>query len=96
MPPYPKLLFALATVAGIPVVTWAAVAGWSLVRLRWRSMALLAGLTVLASAAIAAAWLRFDGRAMPAIEHYGRSDWYLVLVPGAYAAGVLILLDVAD
>jgi hypothetical protein len=29
---------------------------------------------------------------MPAIEHYGRPGWYLVFVPGAYAAGMLILI----
>ena len=92
LPPYPKLLFALATIAGLPVVMLAALAGWSLVRLRWKPLVLLAGLTLLASAVIAAAWLRFDSRAMPAIEHYGRSGWYLVVVPGAYAAGVLILI----
>ena len=57
LPPYPRLLFALATVASIPVVVWMALAGWSLVRLRWKSLARLAGLTLLASAAIAAAWL---------------------------------------
>jgi hypothetical protein len=92
LPPYPKLLFALATITGLPILTFAAVAGWSLVRLRWKRIVLLAGLTVLASAAIAAAWLRFDGRTMPAIEHYGRSGWHLVVVPGAYAAGMLILI----
>ncbi len=92
LPPYPKLLFALATIAGLPVLTFAGLAGWSLVRLRWKRIVLLAGLTVLASAAIAAAWLRFDSRAMPTIEHYGRSDWYMVFVPGAYAAGVLVLI----
>jgi hypothetical protein len=92
LPPYPRLLFALATVASIPVAAWMALAGWSLVCLRWMSLAGLAGLTVLASAAVAAAWLYFDGRAMPAIEHYGRSGWHLVVVPGAYAAGMLILI----
>ena len=28
---------------------------------------------------------------MPAIEHYGSRGWYLALVPGVYAAGVLVL-----
>ncbi len=92
LPPYPRLLFVLATVAGVPAVAWMALAGWSLVRLRWTSLAGLAGLTLLASAAIAAAWMHSDGRSMPAIEHYGRSGWYLVVVPGAYAAGVLIVI----
>ena len=92
LPPITSFLFALATLAGLPVLSWAALAGWSLVRLRWRRLAGLTGLTLLASAAIAAAWLWADSRAMPAIEHYGRSGWYLVVVPGAYAAGMLILI----
>jgi hypothetical protein len=92
LPPYPKLLFALATIAGLPILTFAILAGWSLVRLRWKRIVMLAGLTVLASAAIAVTWLWFDSRTMPAVEHYGRSDWYLVLVPGAYAAGLLVLI----
>ena len=92
LPPYPKLLFALATIAGIPVVIWLASAAMSLIRLRWKTLAVLAGLTLLASAIIAAAWLRFDSRAMPALEHYGRSGWYLVLLPGAYAAGLMTLV----
>jgi hypothetical protein len=28
---------------------------------------------------------------MTTMEHYGRSGWYLVAVPGAYVVGVLIL-----
>ena len=40
---------------------------------------------------LAAAWLWADSRTMPAIEHYGRSGWYLVIVPGAYATGFLLL-----
>ncbi len=93
LPPYPRLLFALATLAGLPVVALAALAGWGLVRLRWKRLGALVALTALASAAIAAAWLYLDGRAMPAIEHYGRSGCYLVLVPGAYVAGLLILIE---
>ncbi len=92
LPDDTRLSFTLGTLAGLPVLSWAALAGWSLVRLRWRRLAGLIGLTVLASAAIAAAWLWADRRAMPAIEHHGRSGWYLVVVPGAYAAGMLILI----
>ena len=92
LPPNPKLLFGLATLAGIPVLTFVAIAGWSLVRLRWKPLALLAVLTAVASAVIAAAWILIDIRTMPAVEHYGRSGWYLVVGPGAYAAGVLILI----
>ena len=92
LPPYPKLLFALATVAGIPVVLLVSLAGWSLLRLRWKSLALLATVTLLVTAAIAAVWLRYDSRAMPSLENYARTGWYLALVPGAYVAGLLILI----
>ncbi len=92
LPPNPRLLFALATLAGIPILTFAALAAWSALRLRWKPLVLLVVLTAVASAVIAAVWLRIDGRAMPAIEHYGRSGWYLVVGPGAYAAGVLIVI----
>ena len=50
----------------------------------------MAGLAVVASALIAVAWLWADSRGMPAIEHYSRSGWPLVLVLGAYAVGVLL------
>jgi hypothetical protein len=91
-PVSPRIVFVLATVAGLPIVLYAATAGWILVRGRWKPLARMAALTALASAITAAAWLWADSRAMPAIEHYGRSGWYLVVVPGAYAAGVLILI----
>ena len=29
---------------------------------------------------------------MPAIEHYAWSGWYLAVVPGAYAIGMLVLM----
>ncbi len=83
---------ALATLAGVPIVTFGVLAFWSLVRLRWKALLALVGLMATASALIAAAWLWDDRRAMPSIEHYGRSDWYLVVVPGAYAAGLLMLI----
>jgi outer membrane protein assembly factor BamB len=85
-----KVVFALATIAGVPIVVLGVVAAWSLVRRRWKAFAWIAGFTVAASALIAAVWLGIDSRAMPAIEHYSRSDWYLAAVPGAYAVGVLI------
>ncbi len=91
-PVSPRIVFALATVAGLPIVLYAATAGWMLVRGRWKPLARMAALTALASAITAAAWLWADSRAMPAIEHYGRTGWYLVIVPGAYAAGVLVLI----
>ena len=83
-------MFVLGTLAGMPIVLLAGTAAWSLVRGRWKPIAWMAGLTVAASAAIAAAWLWADSRTMPAIEHFSRSGWPLVLVPGAYAVGILL------
>ena len=93
--PYPassKVLFTLETLAGIPIVSFAAMAVWSLVRRRWRRLVLLAGVTVLASVAAGLVWLWIDARSMPAIEHYTWSGWYLAVLPGAYAVGVLMLM----
>ncbi len=89
-PVSPRIVFALATVAGLPIVLFAATAGWNLVRGRWKPLVRMAALTAVASAITAAAWLWADSRTMPAIEHYGRSGWPLVLVPGAYVVGILL------
>ena len=59
---------------------------------RWKRLALLAGLTVLASLATAALWLWLDLHTMPAIEHYSGASWYLAILPGTYAVGVLTLV----
>jgi hypothetical protein len=93
--PFPsssRLLFALGSLAGIPIVSLAAAIGFCLVRRRWKQLALFAGLTVLASVVIGLAWLRFDWRSMPTVEHYTWSGWYLAVVPGAYAVGVSIVV----
>jgi hypothetical protein len=53
--PFPssaKILYALGTLAGIPAVACAILVDWSLIRRRWRTLALLVGLTALASLAI--------------------------------------------
>jgi hypothetical protein len=52
----------------------------------------MTGLTLVTLAIVAAVWLAIDRRAMPAIEHYSRSEWYLAAVPGIYAVGLLILV----
>ncbi len=91
--PYPsssRVLFALGSLAGIPIVCFAAAAGRSLARRQWRRLAHLAGITILASLAIGLVWLWIDIRSMPAIEHYDWSGWYLAVLPGAYALGVLM------
>jgi hypothetical protein len=90
IPASDRLMFILGTLAGLPIVLYAGLAGSILLRRGWPHALALLGLTIVASALIAAVWLGIDSRAMPAIEHYGRSEWYLAAVPGAYAAGVLI------
>jgi hypothetical protein len=93
--PYPsssKTLFFAGSLLGVPIVSLVAAVAWSLVRRRWRRLALVAGLTIVASLAIGFVWMRMDIRSMPAIEHYAWSGWYLVVLPGAYATGVLLLV----
>ena len=85
-------MFVLGTLAGLPIIFYAVSVVANLFRRRWKALAWVAGLTAIGSAIIAAAWLWADSRTMPAIEHYGRSGWPLVLVPGAYAVGVLLLI----
>lgn len=86
----PRTVFLLATIAGIPIATYAAFAGWWLVEGRWRRLAWLAAGTLLATVAVAVAWMCIDARNMPAIEHYGRKNWFRAAIPGAYAAGLLL------
>ena len=94
-PSSPIALFALATAAGAPIVTFVALTCWSLARRRWRVLRALAGTAVLASLAIAAVWIPLDMRNMPAIEHYSPSGWYVVLLPGTMIASVLVLFGLA-
>jgi hypothetical protein len=88
--PGPPLIDGLGTLAGVPTIAYAVAVGWNVVRRRWKRLATIAGLTLAASAIIAGAWLRFDWQSMPAVDHYGWSGWYLVVIPAAYAVGVLI------
>ena len=89
-PVSPRVVFVLGTLAGLPIVLLAGATLVNLVRVRWKPLAWMAGLTVMASTAIAGAWLWADSRTMPTIEHYGPSSWYLVLIPGAWVVGVLV------
>ncbi len=85
-------LVVLGSLAGLPIVIFAGAAASSLFRRGWRRRLGLLGLTIAASAVVGAAWIGWDPRRMPAIEHYEKADGWLVLLPGMYAAGVLLLL----
>ncbi len=91
LPASARPVFALATLAGLPIVLYAGMALACLFRRRWRRLATLLAVTSVASAVVGVAWLRLDGRTMPAIEHYDRTNGYLIAVPGAEAVGVLLL-----
>ncbi len=86
--PYARL-FLIGTVAGIPVVAYLALVGWTLIRRQWKRLAIEAILTLLAALAIGAAWLWLDMLAMPSIEHYSWSGWYQLVSHGAYAVGAV-------
>jgi hypothetical protein len=88
----PKVLFGFGTLAGLPVAICAALIASSAFRRRWRRLVKLVGLTLLITVVIGAGWLWFDMRSMPAIEHYERSGWELVILVGAYAVGAGAIL----
>ena len=88
----PSILFGLGTVAGLPVVIFAGLILASAFRLRWRRLALVVALTFLVTVAIGACWLWFDMPSMPAIEHYERSGWEMVILVGAYSVGAGAIL----
>lgn len=87
-----KRLFTAVTVAGVPIVFLVIWTGTILVRCRWKPLLALAALTVLMSLAIAAGWCSIDARKMSTLERYDRAGWYLVALPGAYGAAILVLL----
>jgi PQQ-like domain len=84
-----RRLFLTGTLAGVPIVLCALWLCASLVRLRFRPVVTMAGLTAAATLVVAGCWLWFDRKSMAAMQHYDREGWYLVLLPGAYAAAVL-------
>jgi hypothetical protein len=92
LPTTEKRLFAIGTLAGVPIVFCALWIARSLARLCFKPSLAFATLTVVGSLAIAALWLWFDRKSMSAVEHYDRAGWYLVALPGAYVAAVVLLL----
>ena len=87
-----RRLFVAGTVAGLPIIIYAVSVVWFLVRGRFRLLASLAGVTILTSVITATVWLWFDMKSMASIERYGRAGWYLVLLPGAYAAAIFMVI----
>jgi PQQ-like domain len=85
-------VFLAGTVAGVPIVMCLAWLITKSVRLQSRPILTLAGLTLITSLVVAGLWLWFDRRSMAPIEQYGWDGWYLVVLPGAYAAAVLCVL----
>jgi len=86
------LFFTLVSLAGLPPLAYLALVGSTLVRRRWRRLALIVGLTAIVAAVIGTYWLQSDMQSMPAIEHYSWSAWHLLAWPAAYAVGLLVLI----
>ena len=89
---YSKVEFLLATLAGIPLLALASALCVALARRRWKSLARLTTLMFVSTLLTGAAWLVYDMKSMPAIEHYGFHGWYFALVPGAFAMGGFLLI----
>lgn len=83
---------AVLSISGLPIVAYAAELVRVLARRRWRRIGILVAGAVLAAILIGAMLLLSDWPRMPAIEHYNRSGWHQVILWGAYAIGVLLLL----
>ncbi len=84
--------FAWTSLLGLPLLAYLAGVARIVMSRRWQRLARLAGLTVLAGVGIGLLWLWIDARTMTALEHYTWSDWYQVVMPGAYTVGVLGLI----
>jgi outer membrane protein assembly factor BamB/predicted Ser/Thr protein kinase len=83
---------ALLSMSGLPIVAYAAVLVFSLVRRRSRTMRLLIAGAVLAAILIGAITLSFDMLVKPITEHYDWSGWHQAGYLGAYVVGLLVLL----
>jgi hypothetical protein len=85
-------VFTLISLAGVPPLAYLALVGSSLIRRRWRRLAVIVGLTAIMAAVVGTYWLWSDMKTMPPIEYYSWSDWHLLAWPAAYAMGVLVLI----
>ncbi len=92
VPVSPRRVFLAATLAGVPYLAIAGLAGWCLVRRRWKMLGAIVSLALAATAATAGGWIAHDVRFMTPLEHYDRSGWPLVFVPGVGVAGTLVVL----
>jgi outer membrane protein assembly factor BamB/predicted Ser/Thr protein kinase len=82
----------LVSLAGLPILAFATSLGASVLRRRWRRLAILLGLTVMVALVLGGLQLRSDMRTMAAVERYAWSGWYWLAAEGAYGMGVLLLL----
>jgi outer membrane protein assembly factor BamB len=85
-------VFLCGTMAGVPVVMCLAWLITRLVRLKLQPIFTLAGFALMTSMVVAGLWLWFDMKSIARIEQYGRDGWYLVALPGVYAAAVMCVL----
>jgi hypothetical protein len=89
MPQSPKVLFALGTAAGVPILVYAAILLKACFRRAFTRVGVILALTLGASILIGAPWLWIDLRHKPALDGYGWSGWYIILGLGSYAVGTL-------
>jgi tRNA A-37 threonylcarbamoyl transferase component Bud32/outer membrane protein assembly factor BamB len=61
-------------------------------RRRWPMLGLLLAVALLAALAHAGVWLALDARGMDPEEHYSWDGWSVMLLIGAYEAGVLLVV----
>jgi hypothetical protein len=81
-----------AALVGLPAVLFAAAALWVVAQRRWVRLGLL--LLAVLAAGVALGWvsLRFDWPTPEPGDHYSWAGWYALLLPAAYAVGVMLFL----
>ena len=84
------LEFVLGTLAGLPVVVFAAFVVCNLARRRFRMLAVL-GWTLLSSLLVGAAWLWVEMQLLPALEQHAWSMFFRASALGSITSGVKAL-----